>query len=51
MTAAPEPVVTIIRPQLTPEEREARMNELKRAVGDFWIEVEKSKKTRLEASE
>lgn len=39
----PEPIVNIIRPQLTPEEREARMQELKQAVVKFWIEVEKAK--------
>ncbi len=43
---SPEPIIRIIRPQLTPEEREARMNELKRAVGDFWIEVEKAKRLK-----
>ena len=37
MTAAPEPVVTIIRPQLTQEEREARLNEIKKAVADLYI--------------
>ena len=40
----PAPIVNIIRPQLTPEEREARMHDLKRAVIDFWIEVEKAKR-------
>lgn len=45
---SPAPIVTIIRPQLTDKEREIRMEELKRAVADFWVEVEKSKKTRLE---
>lgn len=42
----PEPVVTIIRPQLTPEEHEKRMEQLKRAVADFWIEVEKAKRMK-----
>ena len=39
---SPEPIIRVIRPQLTPEEREARMNELKRAVGEFWLAVERS---------
>lgn len=42
----PAPIITIIRPQLTPEEREARMEQLKRAVADFWIEVEKAKRIK-----
>ena len=44
----PEPVVTIIRPQLTPEEREARMEELKRAVAKFMYNVEKIRKSKGE---
>lgn len=43
---SPEPIIRIIRPQLTPEEREARMNELKRAVAKFMYEVEKIKITK-----
>ena len=39
---SPAPIVNIIRPQLTPEEREARLEELKRAVGEFWLAVERS---------
>jgi hypothetical protein len=31
MTAAPEPVVTVIRPQLTPEEREQRLEQIEKA--------------------
>lgn len=43
---SPEPIIRIIRPQLTPEEREKRMEQLKRAVADFWIEVEKAKRMK-----
>lgn len=32
-----EPVVTIIRPQLTPEEREARLKDAKKAVAELYI--------------
>lgn len=42
----PAPIIKIIRPQLTPEEREEIMEQLKRAVADFWIEVEKAKRTK-----
>ena len=41
MTAAPEPVVTIIRPQLTPEEYERRMQKIKQSVSAFWLAVER----------
>lgn len=47
----PQPEIRIIRPQLTPEEREARMQDLKRAVADFWIEVEKAKMKKGEINE
>jgi len=39
---SPEPIIRIIRPQLTPEEREARMQDLKKAVVKFWLAVERS---------
>jgi hypothetical protein len=32
-----EPNVTVIRPDLTPEEREERMEEVKRCLIAFWI--------------
>ena len=35
--AAPEPIVTVIRPILTPDERTARMDEIKKAVAQFYI--------------
>lgn len=40
----PAPVITIIRPQLTPEERAVRLEEFKKATAAFWIEVEKARK-------
>lgn len=45
---SPAPIVNIIRPQLTPEEREARMEELKRAVAKFMYNVEKIRKAKGE---
>lgn len=30
-----KPIITVNRPKLTPEEREARMAEIRRAVADF----------------
>ena len=35
--AAPEPIVKIVRPQLSPEERAARIEEVKRAVAELYI--------------
>lgn len=43
---SPAPIVNIIRPQLTPEEQEARMGELKQAVAKFMFNVEKIRKTK-----
>lgn len=37
----PEPVVTIIRPQLTPEERERRMQILSDRIAAFWRAIER----------
>lgn len=33
----PEPIVTVIRPNLTPEEREERIERVKQCMIDFWI--------------
>lgn len=33
----PEPIVTVIRPQLTPDERTARMEEIKKAIAQLYI--------------
>lgn len=35
--AAPEPIVKVIRPQLTPEERAARIEEVKKAVVNLYL--------------
>ena len=43
---SPAPIVTITRPQLTPEEQEARMEELKQAVAKFMFNVEKIRKSK-----
>lgn len=32
----PEPIVTVIRPNLTPEEREKRIERVKQCTIDFW---------------
>ena len=39
----PEIIVTITRPQLTPEEREKRMEAIKRAAYQLVLEMEKEK--------
>ena len=33
----PKPIVTVIRHDITPEEREKRMEEVKRCMVAFWI--------------
>lgn len=38
-----DPIVTIIRPDLTPEEREKRLEEIKRQIVDFWILYDQQK--------
>ena len=38
-----KPIVTIIRPELTPEEREKRLEEVKRCMRDFWAAIERRK--------
>lgn len=43
---SPAPIVKIIRPQLTEEEREIRMEEFKRAVATFMYNVEKIRKSK-----
>lgn len=40
----PEPIVTIIRPNLTPEEREKRIENIKKCVADFVIAMERRKR-------
>lgn len=40
----PEPVITVIRPQLTPEERERRMKILNERIVAFWRAVERKEK-------
>lgn len=32
-----KPIVTVIRPDITPEEREKRMEEIRKRMVDFWI--------------
>lgn len=41
---SPEPIIRIIRPQLTPEERERRMKILNERIVDFWHAVERKEK-------
>ena len=45
-----EPVVTIIRPQLTPEERERRMQILADRIAKFWRAVERNERRKQNAS-
>ena len=47
---APKPIIKIIRPQLTEQERAERMDELKKALIDFWIEADKAKHKAKEES-
>lgn len=37
MMKSPEPIVRVSRPKLKPEEREARLNDVKKAVSDLYI--------------
>jgi hypothetical protein len=49
MTMKPEPIVTVIRPVLTSEEREKRIEAVKDAMVKFWtakIRMEKEKEKR-----
>ncbi len=46
----PEPVVTIIRPQLTPEERERRMQVLSDRIAAFWRAIERNERRKQNAS-
>ena len=39
-----EPRVTIIRPTLTPEERETRMAEIRKAIADFVLALARADK-------
>ena len=36
----PKPIITVIRPNLTPAEREKRLDAIKAAMVDFWREKE-----------
>lgn len=38
-----DPIVTIIRPDLSPEEREKRIEEIKQQMIDFWIVYDQQK--------
>ena len=44
-----EVIVTISRPQLTPEEREKRMEAIKRAAYEFVLETEKIKQRKAQS--
>ena len=37
----PEPVVTVIRPNLTEEEREERQKKVEKCIADFWRAMER----------
>lgn len=46
----PEPVVTVIRPQLTPEEIERRMQALSDSIAAFWRAIERNERRKQNAS-
>lgn len=37
----PEPNVTVIRPELTEEERAERQKKVEKCISDFWLAVQK----------
>ena len=39
----PEPIVTVIRPNITEEEREKRQKKVEKCISDFWLALEKRK--------
>ena len=43
-----EPVVTIIRPQLTPEERDARMQQIEKAAAALFVAMRQQEQERSE---
>lgn len=45
-----EPVVTVIRPQLTQEERERRMQVLSDRIAAFWRAIERNERRKQNAS-
>lgn len=45
----PEFIITISRPQLTPEERAKRMEEIKEAAVQLVLEMEKAKKRNAQS--
>ena len=47
---SPAPIVNIIRPQLTPEERERRMQVLSDRIADFWRAIERNERRKQNAS-
>lgn len=47
----PEPIVTVIRPALTAEERERRMEAVKEAVRNFWLAYCKANPEEVKGSD
>ena len=47
---SPEPIIRIIRPQLTTEERERRMQILADGIAKFWRAVERNERRKKNAS-
>lgn len=47
---SPAPIVNIIRPQLTPDERERRMQVLSDRIADFWRAIERNERRKQNAS-
>jgi sulfur transfer protein SufE len=42
----PEPIITVIRPELTDEERNAREERVKKCISDFWIAYKRKEAER-----
>lgn len=47
---SPEPIIRIIRPQLTQEEREQRMQVLSDSIAAFWRAIERNERRKQNAS-
>ena len=37
----PEPIITVIRPNLTEEEREKRIKQVEKCISDFWLAMKR----------
>jgi sulfur transfer protein SufE len=42
----PEPIITVIRPELTAEERAERQKKVEKCISDFWIACKRKEAER-----